>query len=268
VSFRNELEALSQRAAALETDLAGATEQLAVAREKLVSEAKKDEKQARRLAELEGQVNGLRKQLGLQPLALSREKKKPSLVGPLVVIFVPVLLALGFALMGLMTPADEELPEVFPLLGGGAFALFGLPMIGLALSSFRKDRDIARWPKAKGKVDSSSVESYAGTEKDQHGYYRSYRAFTPRVSYTYTVDGVEFAGSAVARVVVSTTNDAPVKACVDRYPPGKDVMVFVDPDDPSTAYLELRRSTGAIIMFCFGLLLTTIGIGVASIFFA
>ena len=268
MTFRNELEALSQRAAALEADLADANEQLADARQKLVSEAERDEERERRLADLEGQVNDLRKKLGLQPLQLSREKKETPTWVLLLLIFVPVLLAIGVALMGLMTPEGEDLPRAFPLLVGGVFALFGLPMIGLALSAFGKDRDIARWPKAKGRVESSGVESYTCTEKDRYGYYRPHTAFTPRVSYTYTVDGNELLGSAVARVEESTTNEATVEATVERYPAGAEVMVFYDPDDPSTAYLEVRRSVGAIILLCFGLGLTAIGVGVGSIFFS
>lgn len=266
MAFRNELEALSQRAAALETDLTDANQQLAEAREKLISEAKKDEEQATRMAELELQVNDLRAQLGLQPLTLSREKKQPSVVPLLVFIGVAVLAAIGVAVMGLMTPGDEP-PRAFPLLVGGVFSLFGLPMIGLALNAFGKDRDIASWPKAKGKVQSSSVESYTGTEKDRYGYYQPYEAFAPRVSYTYVVDGKELLGSAVARVVETTTSRAHVEACVARYPAEKEVEVYYDPDDPATAYLEVRRSMGAIILLCFGLLLTAIGAGVASIFF-
>jgi hypothetical protein len=271
VTFRDDREALEQRADALEADLAEANRLLAEVREQLISEKKEGQEADQRLGELEGQVNGLRKKLGLQALPLSR--KKPDPMGPVAVIGLLSLVVLALVLVGgvlmlaFSDPTAEPSPYM-PLVFGGVFSLFGLPMVLMGLATFAKDRDIKKWPVATGTIHSSSIESFTVTDKDQSGYYRTYESFHPDVTYRYTVDGTEHACSGVTRAEESTTDRAAVQACIDRYPPGKEVKVLYDPDDPATAYLEVHSSTGGWIILLFGLLFMGIGVGVASIFFA
>ncbi len=86
--------------------------------------------------------------------------------------------------------------------------------------------------------------------------------------YSYSVDGTEYEGSAIARGNVSSSTPSGVTACIDRYPLGKTISVLYDPKDPSTAYLEVRRSTGAVILLGLGGLLTAIGALLVGLFFA
>lgn len=270
MAFRNDRQALAERADALETDLVEANRLLADVREQLVAEAKAGDDAEQRLRELAAQVNDLRKELGRQPLPLAREKKDPmgrvAIVGLLTLVAF-ALVAVGGVLMLATTDLGDEPPAFLPLVFGGFFMAFGLPMVWMGLATFAKDREIAKWPRVAGTILSARVESYTYSMKDQYGYYRSHEAFHPDVTYRYSVDGTEYVGSGVARAGLSTSDRAAVQACVDRYPPEAKVMLMVDPDDPAVAYLEVRSSVGAWIILLFGLLLIGIGGIVASIYF-
>jgi hypothetical protein len=132
--------------------------------------------------------------------------------------------------------------------------------VGLSLSTGAKDRRIAKWPRAPGTIISSRIASSTYTGQDRDGYSQQYTSYTPEVSYSYSVDGTEYEGSVIARANVSTSTHAVVAACIDRYSPGKTISVLYDPTDPTTAYLEGRRSIGAAILLGFGGLLMAIGV--------
>lgn len=142
---------------------------------------------------------------------------------------------------------------------GGVFALIGLLGVWLALHLFGKDKAIRRWPRAPGTIISSSLNSEEYTAKDNHGYYQTYTRMHPEVRFSYEIEGVEYTGTKVARVAVSTNNVRWVQACVDRYAPGAAVQVYCDPADPSVAYLEIRRSIGGVIVVVFGGVFLAVG---------
>jgi hypothetical protein len=268
MTYRNDRDALVQRADNLEEQLAEANERLKAARESLAAEKEKDEEDERRLAELAGQVDALRGRLGLPPGRVISEPKKESSMATIValgsLVVFALLLAGGVLVFAITSPgAGEPQPPPSPVMPwaiGGAFALFGLPLVGLALITFAKDRRIAKWPRAPGTIISSRIASSSHTSRDKDGYSRQYTSYSPEVSYSYAVGGTEYEGSAFARVNVSTTTRAVVAACVDRYPPGQAIRVLYDPTDPTTAYLEVRRSMGAAILLGFGGLLMAIGV--------
>jgi len=131
---------------------------------------------------------------------------------------------------------------------GGVFALVGLFGVGLALRAFGKDATIRRWPQVPGTIISSHVESSEQSVKDANGYYRTSTWSHPEARYTYTVEGVEYEGTKIARAIATSNNSSSAKACVARYPQGAEVQVYCDPADPTTAYLETRRSIGGMIL--------------------
>lgn len=150
---------------------------------------------------------------------------------------------------------------MFPLIFGSVFLLTGFVPIWIASRTFAKDRAIASWPRAPGRVTKSTVASRTGSAKDQQGYVQRYTVYEPVVEFTYTVDGRELQGDRLARSVTPSTS----MPDMGRYPPGQDVMVYYDPNAPSTAYLEVHRSTGAVILTCFGGLFVLIGILVPAL---
>jgi Protein of unknown function (DUF3592) len=152
-------------------------------------------------------------------------------------------------------------PAMFPLIFGSVFVLVGLVPIWLARRTFAKDRAISKWPRAPGTVTSATVRASSGRSKDPQGYYREYTVYQPVVQFTYTVDGRVLQGDRLARSVVSSTT----RPDLSRYPAGQGVMVYYDPDDPSTGYLEVHRSTGAVFLTCFGALFVFVGVLVPTL---
>ena len=136
---------------------------------------------------------------------------------------------------------------------GAVFSAVGIPMVWIGLHFLGRDRAIARWPCAPGVMISSIIEtSRSSPSRDKQGFSYDYEVYTPVVRYTYSVAGQVLEGDRVAREVVATTSRAPVQACVEKYSPGKEVAVLYNPSDPKTAYLETRRSLGAVIVLAFG----------------
>ncbi|MBK8235853.1 MAG: DUF3592 domain-containing protein [Deltaproteobacteria bacterium] len=150
---------------------------------------------------------------------------------------------------------------MFVYVFGAIFILCGAAPIWLAQRAFAKDRAIARWPRAPGKITVSTTTSHNSYGDDAHGVRRHYTLYTPVVEYTYTVAGSELRGTRLTRVTASSTS----KPDMGRYPVGQDVMVFHDPSDPSSAYLEVHRSIGAIILTGLGALFVFIGVLVPTL---
>jgi len=60
----------------------------------------------------------------------------------------------------------------------------------------------------------------------------------PRVSYEYTHDGRAFRSERIRSLEIAMNWRAPAAKDIDRYPPGKTVTVYVNPNDPCSAVLE------------------------------
>jgi len=134
------------------------------------------------------------------------------------------------------------------------FAVVGIPFLWIARRAFARDRLVARWPRADGVVTSTRLETSNRRYREKNtglDYYRT--MYTPSVSYTYSVNGQPFEGTGIARSIdgMTTTQDT-AQAIIDRYPAQKQVAVLHDPADPKVAYLEVGRSTGAVILLVFG----------------
>ncbi len=143
---------------------------------------------------------------------------------------------------------------------GCVFALVGLPFLWLARRVFSRDRAIADWPRAPGVVLSSHVNKTRQKYRDKNGHDYDYTAHQPSVRYRYTVDGQVLEGESIARSLDGFTMDErAARGIVDRYPADREVRVLYDPSDPKKAHLEVKRSTGAVILLAFGCLWLAIG---------
>lgn len=152
---------------------------------------------------------------------------------------------------------------------GCVFALVGVPFVGIARYVFARDRKIAGWPRAPGVVVGSHVGKTREKYKDRDGHYYDYTAYRPSVRYTYTVEGKVFEGESISRSLDGfTMGERAARALVDKYPANREVMVLYDPSDPKTAHLEVRRSTGGVILFAFGCLWLALGTLLLALSFA
>ena len=140
----------------------------------------------------------------------------------------------------------DTLTVILGLLGGGLGLLGGLcavvvplgllVVLGVFLYRRNKQANAAKaaaqsWPHTTGMVLSSSVQ--ARHSDNSTTYY-------PVVVYSYEVDGKAYQGQTIKAgdqfMSIRVTGQA--EATVNRYPPGKRVMVYYNPENPKEAALE------------------------------
>jgi hypothetical protein len=145
---------------------------------------------------------------------------------------------------------------------GAVFTVVGLPFIWIARRAFAKDRVVAGWPRTDGVVTSATLQTSKERVTDKNTGLAHYRTvYTPSVRYTYSVNGQPFEGTVISRAADGmVTSQDTAQACIDKYPPQKQVTVLYDPADPKVAYLEVGRPIGAWILLVFGLVWIAVGV--------
>ncbi|NIS81779.1 MAG: DUF3592 domain-containing protein [Anaerolineales bacterium] len=133
------------------------------------------------------------------------------------------------------------------ILAYGAFAIFGLAGVLLIVQGISRLRLAARtraWASTLGMVVESRVK------QDFIGDAINYQ---PLVRYTFSYRGQEFESDQI--FIGSKFFTTPSKALpyVHRYPEGRSVRVYYDPQDPSQSFLETGRSSRIYIDFVIGL---------------
>ena len=118
--------------------------------------------------------------------------------------------------------------------------IVALVFIYLALRAGRQAGVSKKWPATTGKIIASGIEprsSYSSEGGNSTTY-------VPVVQYQYAIDGRTYMGNRISfgnQVGYGWTNMAQKQ--VDQYPPGANVAVFYDPNEPAMAVLE--RTVGA-----------------------
>jgi hypothetical protein len=126
------------------------------------------------------------------------------------------------------------------VLAGVAFvaSLSMVATIGIPL--FRTFRS-RHWQATIGRV----LESDIAVAHDVSGADGRQRYWTPRVSYEYRVDERSFVGRRVNFVGFSART---AMKALGRYPPGANVPVWYDPNDPADSVLEKRPTPASILV--------------------
>lgn len=149
--------------------------------------------------------------------------------------------------------ADLPVPATLAVLVGGGVAVYGVVW-------YERARAMQRWPSVPGVVSQAVVEKFVdnhgGPEDPSQTHYRA------AVAYDYIVAGREYRARRVALAQVSASWRAPAEAKVARYPHGRAVTVYYDPEKPSEAILE-RESAPAWAATLLGAGLLTMCVGVA-----
>ena len=121
-----------------------------------------------------------------------------------------------------------------------------LTFAGSALAfwiSARMRRDVNKsrnWPAVTGKIVQRGIETL---QTDA-------RSFTPKVKYSYTVAGKEYAGQQVYRTGRVGSNRQPAQRLVDRLPDS--LPVHYNPENPGEAFLLANPSRIFWIAAAFG----------------
>jgi len=85
-------------------------------------------------------------------------------------------------------------------------------------------------------------------------------SYSPLVRYTYSVIGQPFTGEKITfGLTEAHSRSSKAQEVLNRYPLGKQVTVYYDPNDPSQAILE-RRAGGGVAGWIVGILFLVAGL--------
>ncbi len=131
------------------------------------------------------------------------------------------------------------------LVGASIFYFFGLPSLKYAIES-------KSWPSTKCTITKSEVDSWIKDGNRQYG---------ALIYYSYQVEGKKYSSS---KIVVngssSSSSTSTAKNLVAKYPVGKTLDTFYDPEVPDLAVLIPGPRFGDIALAGFPLLLCIIGL--------
>ncbi len=151
------------------------------------------------------------------------------------------ILFLGLGLRGISTRLRSVLVGVGIILVGCAFISYGLGQMSKAKQS-------VNWPSAPGNIIRSEKEKHTTTEKSGSSK-REVTYYLAAIDYEYQVGGKSYRSN---RIAYEGQNRNQTVALLNRYPKGKSVEVFYDPDDPEEAVLERGMKKGSYFMPIFG----------------
>ena len=116
-----------------------------------------------------------------------------------------------------------------------AFGAFGTMVALFAFGMQRLAAKAKKWPVVQGKIVQSEVEEFEG--KTDSG--RSQTMYRSRISYTYRYNSIDYrGGNQTSGAQVVSNMEGFAKRALARYPRGKTVQVWVNPQNPSEATLD------------------------------
>jgi len=142
----------------------------------------------------------------------------------------------------------------------GAFALLvGFGLLGLGCYQYSAARKARSWPSTQGEVIESRIEQRRSSGGSRHSTSTTYAAV---ILYEYEVDGKTYSCDRVAFGLSSRVSQGKddARAVADRYPKGKAVSVYYDPENPESATLEQKASGLAPAATISGLVSVTVGV--------
>lgn len=116
----------------------------------------------------------------------------------------------------------------------------------LEAREWRYQRGSMDWPTSKGKILHSEV--FKGQTSSKSGSSRTFTEYSPNLSYSYTVSGKRYEGRVFSFDSSWGRASTPGMAedVVNKYPVGRKVKVFYDPNNPAVAVLQPVKSTGPV----------------------
>lgn len=161
-----------------------------------------------------------------------------------------------------------RLPNSYPPLvfAAGFFALFLAMLARVFLQGQSNGR---RWPKTPGRVTVSEVAHFsAGRDRSKPTFEsggKNAPKFMPVIEYTYSAKGRSYTSRTLRyNAEIGGSLDWAEKVA-DRYPVGKIVTVYYDPDKPSRAALEFGAGVGYVLL-ALALLALAVAVWASGIF--
>lgn len=167
------------------------------------------------------------------------------------------VIGLGILVFGLYIVASSFLPDKAAKIAGGLlFVVIGAAFAFFGYRSYQLGTQSKEWPVAKGSVIQSEVVKRTRTTGTGTNR-RKVVEYVPEVAYTYNVDGQSYRSS---RITFDAVNKLNARETVARYPKGKRIGVFYDPQKPDRAVLEPGADpTGGLVFIGLGVGLAFMG---------
>ena len=117
--------------------------------------------------------------------------------------------------------------------------VFGLVLGGFGFYRYNMGRQSADWPTANGRI----TYSHASPHKTKNG-----NEYSASVRYTYTVSGKNHTGTRITSSDQYQKTLGGAKNILSSYPAGRDVLVYYNPSNPTSALLETGIRSNVYIM--------------------
>ena len=112
------------------------------------------------------------------------------------------------------------------------------------------------WPDTQGTVTSSRIGKHSHRDSNNH----TRIVYTPKIRYQYQVEGKHYTCNRIEFGGKSGGKRSKAKKVVDKYPSGKKVTVYYNPQDPKVAALKAGFSWGALFAFLAGIIFFGVGV--------
>lgn len=114
------------------------------------------------------------------------------------------------------------------------------------------------WPSVQGEVTESKVETKVERVKKNERW-QNRRTYWAKVHYSYSVDGAPYSGAKVSFGEYGG-KEKDARQIVKRFPKGKSVDVYYDPEKPEMAVLEPGATKASYLFLGIGLVSFIVGI--------
>jgi hypothetical protein len=104
------------------------------------------------------------------------------------------------------------------------------------------------WPSTSGQILTANVDEEERRDRDSDGRTRTRYTYTPRISYAYTIQGVEYTGHRIRADDSGGDRDKAFDT-INDFPVGSIVNVYYDPSDPGSSVLKQGADSVAVWVF-------------------
>ena len=140
--------------------------------------------------------------------------------------------------------------------------IFGLILIIIgpifllvSLAMWQHAKDLKNWKTAQARVIRSDVETSTKLAGHRPGRMAKIYDYTPRIEYTYTVDGERFSDDNIGPSGLTSYSRSDAEQWTRKYPLGSTITIHYSPSKPDwSAIVPTKNTFGNAFLFVFGIM--------------